>query len=333
MVASLAGTENRCVEELRYLLRTKGRPTQTSWILQRRDCRARLEEARARYSADLLSARELLATSVIAACESVSGLALDRVGVSDYAADAVHWLRAKQRGEDAAIAPNIGGGMPEIGDAEHAQALSQLGPADESAAVYLRPFLAAAGRVPADGPPPASCVQPRISARMENDWGFRHWADYWLWLGGYGGAEQTDASGAAALHYAIQATVYFSHAWKAARGLMACMSPAALDRPLAAGRLRGFTALHLLASGSDRELRRASLVQHMLAKRANVDVRDHQNRTPLLLAVGTSVTDVAQELIKGGADIRAVCQDGKGVLDRCGGSKSLRGCRLPPAPC
>ncbi len=57
----------------------------------------------------------------------------------------------------------------------------------------------------------------------------------------------------------------------------------------------------------------------MLKRDADVNARDMQGRTPLHLAAGTGVVDVAKVLVHYGSDIHAVDKAGKNALDKARG--------------
>ena len=82
------------------------------------------------------------------------------------------------------------------------------------------------------------------------------------------------------------------------------------------GRPSGYSALHLASNGSDRTFERHYLVDLLLRRDADVNARDQQGRTPLHLAAGTGVVDVAKMLVHHCADIEAVDNFGKNLWTR-----------------
>ena len=122
------------------------------------------------------------------------------------------------------------------------------------------------------------------------------------------------------MHYALQATVYWSKAADICRTLITMMDITRLRAKTTGGRPSGYTALHMAANGSDRLMARADLCQRLLSRKVEVDPVDDQGRTPLHLAAGTGVLDTAQVLVAAGADVHHLDARGKNCLDKCMGS-------------
>jgi hypothetical protein len=125
----------------------------------------------------------------------------------------------------------------------------------------------------------------------------------------------------------MQATVYWSQAHKVVRGLVPMMYKNRLEAKTTGGRPKGWTALHMAANGSDREMVRSQLCELLLQHGVDVDVPDDQGRTPLHLAAGTGVVDTAKVLVAAGADVEHLDFKGRNCLDKCHGSSgTMRKC-------
>ena len=75
----------------------------------------------------------------------------------------------------------------------------------------------------------------------------------------------------------------------------------------------GFTCLHLACDGSDKQMQRKSQVRSLLYRRVNLEERTATGNTPLLLACGSGIVDVQEELVNWGADVHAKNNRGLGV--------------------
>ena len=171
------------------------------------------------------------------------------------------------------------------------------------------------------GAPRATCREPTLasSQRDSDDSGLAAW---FLSLLGMSSANSCDQDGWTPLHFAIQATAYWSLAQRICTGLIGMMDESWLRAKIRAGRMESYAPIHCAANGSDRLLQRASLLERLLEARADVDQRDSQGRTAFLHAVGTGVVDSAKVLQWWGADIGATSEDGRNAADRCRGSSN-----------
>ena len=100
----------------------------------------------------------------------------------------------------------------------------------------------------------------------------------------------------------------------------------AQTRTPADGRARypvGYTALHLAACGSDAAFRKAEIASSLIMARADMEIRSEGGCTPLLMACGSGLTDVAKCLIRNRADVHAIDHKGQGVLQKAFCSKEL----------
>lgn len=176
------------------------------------------------------------------------------------------------------------------------------------------------GRTTEEGPPG---ITDGFEPSLPQNWqimSMKARAHYFMDLLGYRSAEQFDEHGWTALHFACQASVYWSEAPSIVRGLMTMMSQDWLRAKTKGGRPSHTAALHMLSTGSDCSLQRADLVWDLIFADADIDVEDEKGRTPFLLATGTGVLDTAKALSHAGANIWAAARDGRNAADRASGS-------------
>ena len=177
-----------------------------------------------------------------------------------------------------------------------------------------------------DGPPRATSKEPTLASSQSglDDSGLAAW---FLGLLGMSSANSCDQDGWTPLHFAIQATAYWSVAHRICTGLIGKMDETWLRAKITGGRMQSYAPIHCAANGSDRLLMRAALLERLVQARADIDQRDSQGRTAFMHAVGTGVVDSAEVLHRLGADVHAVAEDGRNAADRCrGSSHQMRQC-------
>ena len=309
-------------EMMKDLLRVQPRERDLEWMFRRRAlhgsrARAMMNRERQKLAQELEHARKVRAKVQEAEVLEGSARAVDAVELTEFTQEALSRLRAK---EDDDACPRAVSGQE--GD-EHNAKLK-----------YYEFFLADSGRTPQEGTFGVAHWQDPCTAEQK-EWDDERWANHFLWLGGfepsYAGAEAEDKDGWLALHHAIQSTVHWTYGIKAARGLIEMMPIERLRAKTRAGRPAGYTAMHLAANGSDSLRMRWTLVDLLLQKRVSPNVTDDKGRTPLHLAAGTGVTDVAKILVEGRADLKAVDNNGKNALDKAlRSSGSMTKCSHPP---
>ena len=87
--------------------------------------------------------------------------------------------------------------------------------------------------------------------------------------------------------------------------------------------MKGYNALHMACTGSDRAMMREQVVERLIARGVDLDATNGDaGVTAWLLAAGTGVVDVAKLLAAKGCDIHAKCPLGRNAADRCFGSSS-----------
>ena len=100
------------------------------------------------------------------------------------------------------------------------------------------------------------------------------------------------------------------------------MTDEGLRATATSGRMKGYSAFHLACNGSDRRFRKATIVQLLIDRDADLERTNDAGLTPWLIAVGTGVVDIAQVLCNAGCDINATEPSGRNAADRCSKSSS-----------
>ena len=173
------------------------------------------------------------------------------------------------------------------------------------------------------GAPGATCKQPVLPPECEgyND---NDWAKWFLKKGGFGDAMQVDEDGWTPLMHAIQSSVHWDKGCRCCLGLIEMMEDSRWLRATATrGRMKGYNALHMACTGSDRAMMREQVVERLIARGVDLDATNGDaGVTAWLLAAGTGVVNVAKLLAMNGCDIHAKCPHGRNAADRCCGSSS-----------
>ena len=81
------------------------------------------------------------------------------------------------------------------------------------------------------------------------------------------------------------------------------------------GQLRGQTPLHIVCGGRDVEDGRDRVIEKLVAKKADMEARDLNDRTPLLVTAGAAYRKGALMLHQLGADMKATKPDGRNFAD------------------
>jgi hypothetical protein len=255
--------------------------------------------------------KESLATQVRDILQVGVPGASEAVVLADFTNEALERLRAKEE-EKAADAA----GSSQVGAMPADERVARISAKEK----YLAYFLEGTGRSPDEGALGAWSPEPAVTPQQLS-WTVDDWAKFWLARGGFEPSEQgantCDVNGWLPLHYALQATVYWSQAHRVVRGLIPMMSKNRLQAKTTGGRPMGWTPLHMAANGSDREMVRAELCQLLLDRRVHVDPEDNEGRTPLHLAAGTGVVDTAQVLVGAGANVHHLDHRQRNCLDKC----------------
>ena len=140
-----------------------------------------------------------------------------------------------------------------------------------------------------------------------------------------------------ALHHAVDCSTFCVRAMYAAKDLVG-KTPVDVINTHTTSEVRmpsGSTCLHLACDASDRDFQRNNLVRALLRRRADVDPRDDKGNTPLLVAAGVGVVDIAERLMLAGADKTAENDNGANARNKAAGSsthmrRTLEHFRCPP---
>ena len=96
----------------------------------------------------------------------------------------------------------------------------------------------------------------------------------------------------------------------------------ALNHKAQSGQLYGMAPLHIVADGRDKEDKRDVVIATLASAKADLEVRDLNGRTPLLVAAGSGYFKGAQQLYKSGADMTATKDNGWNFADAAKGCNS-----------
>ena len=298
-----------------------------AWILKRRHIDQGHMDFWKQYAADMEEAKVSLATVVGQLRDWFNPDVVDLLKIDDWVEGIVLWylsrqekLEAEAKAEEQHNAAAASQGPGEAASQGPGVAASQ-DKIPSARPAYSRYFNKAAGRPLDAGPPGATCEQPPPLGKLGRD----ELVKFWLDMGGYSSTNQIDENGWTPLHHCVEAMVHWDQAWKIAEALIDAMGDTDDgERWLRAKTERGQppnrTALHMLACNSDRALKKAELAAKLARISRSVDPIDDQGRTPLMHAVGTGLLDVAQALVRAGADITRRSMDGRNLADRCKGS-------------
>ncbi len=127
-----------------------------------------------------------------------------------------------------------------------------------------------------------------------------------------------DANNWLALHHSIDSMTFSHRAYLATKDLLRRTPD--INVRTTGSQPTGSTPLHFACSGSDIGFHMLEVVIELLDQRADIEAKEANDNTPLLLAAGTGVTDVCDVLWRRGANMRAENVDGKGAWQKAGGS-------------
>ena len=128
------------------------------------------------------------------------------------------------------------------------------------------------------------------------------------------------------MHHACDASSYATRALNAAFALLLVTPPEILNTTTTGTQPNGNSCLHLASAGSDKGFARAKLVAALLDRRANLEQKESNGNTALLLASGQGDTSVFNMLMQCGADTHATNHHGFGAFQlakQCSQSSSL----------
>ena len=131
---------------------------------------------------------------------------------------------------------------------------------------------------------------------------------------GYGVLE-VDSNGWTLLHHAAAESQHRRGMLEVVRGLLAVMPIEVVDQKTGGGMQGGWSALSLVCNGRDPYNERTDIARLLVAKGADVEVRNAYGATPLITACAVGFFSVVQVLLEAGADATATNARGKNAAD------------------
>ena len=131
---------------------------------------------------------------------------------------------------------------------------------------------------------------------------------------GYGPLS-VDSTGWTLLHHATVQSQHRRGMLEVIRGLLAAMSVEVVDQKTGGGMQGGWSALSLVCNGRDPYNERTDIARLLVAKGADVEVRNAYGATPLITACAVGFFSVVQVLLEAGADATATNARGRNAED------------------
>ena len=131
---------------------------------------------------------------------------------------------------------------------------------------------------------------------------------------GYGPLS-VDSTGWTLLHHATVQSQHRRGMLEVIRGLLAAMPVEVVDQKTGGGMQGGWSALSLVCNGRDPYNERTDIARLLVAKGADVEVRNAYGATPLIAACAVGFFSVVQVLLEAGADATATNARGRNAED------------------
>ena len=131
---------------------------------------------------------------------------------------------------------------------------------------------------------------------------------------GYGPLS-VDSTGWTLLHHATVQSQHRRGMLDVVRGLLAAMPVEVVDQKTGGGMQGGWSALSLVCNGRDPYNERTDIARLLVAKGADVEVRNAYGATPLITACAVGFFSVVQVLLEAGADATATNARGRNAED------------------
>ena len=131
---------------------------------------------------------------------------------------------------------------------------------------------------------------------------------------GYGPLS-VDSTGWTLLHHAAVQSQHRRGMLDVVRGLLAAMPVEVVDQKTGGGMQGGWSALSLVCNGRDPYNERTDIARLLVAKGADVEVRNAYGATPLITACAVGFFSVVQVLLEAGADATATNDRGRNAAD------------------
>ena len=131
---------------------------------------------------------------------------------------------------------------------------------------------------------------------------------------GYG-PRSVDSCGWTLLHHAAVQSQHRRGMLEVVRGLLEAMPVEVVDQRTGGGTPAGWSALSLVCNARDPHNERTDIAQLLVAKRADLEVRNAHGATPLITACAVGFFSVVRVLLDAGADAFATNDRGRNALD------------------
>ena len=131
---------------------------------------------------------------------------------------------------------------------------------------------------------------------------------------GYGPLS-VDSTGWTLLYHATVQSQHRRGMLEVIRGLLAAMPVEVVDQKTGGGMQGGWSALSLVCNGRDPYNERTDIARLLVAKGADVEVRNAYGATPLITACAVGFFSVVQVLLEAGADATATNARGRNAED------------------
>ena len=131
---------------------------------------------------------------------------------------------------------------------------------------------------------------------------------------GYGPLS-VDSTGWTLLHHATVQSQHRRGMLEVIRGLLAAMPVEVVDQKTGGGMQGGWSVLSLVCNGRDPYNERTDIARLLVAKGADVEVRNAYGATPLITACAVGFFSVVQVLLEAGADATATNARGRNAAD------------------
>ena len=129
------------------------------------------------------------------------------------------------------------------------------------------------------------------------------------------GPHSVDSNGWTLLHHAAADSQHRRCMLEVVRGLLEVMPVEVVDQRTGGGTPMGWSALSLVCNARDPHNERTDIAQLLVAKGADLEVRNAHGATPLIAACAVGFFSVVQVLLEAGADATATNARGRNAAD------------------
>ena len=132
---------------------------------------------------------------------------------------------------------------------------------------------------------------------------------------GYNDVIEVDSNGWTLLHHAAVQSQHGRGMIEVAHGLLEAVPVEVADQRTGGGTPTGWAALSLVSNARDAANERAEIARLLVAKGADVEVRNAYGATPLITACAVGFFSVVQVLLEAGAAATATNDRGRNAAD------------------